>query len=327
MKGDVDNVGSLTSAKISSVGSYIPEMVMTNKEFEKLIETTDEWITTRTGIKERHIIPPDTFIPASELGVNAAQEAMEKIDCNPLDIDGIICATSTPDSFFPSTACRMQAKLGCRNAFAIDISAACAGFVYALSMANAMVTCGQCKKMLVIGTEIVSKTLDWTDRTTCILFGDGAGAVVVEATDDTNCGILQSYLISDGRYGDILELPSWGEKRYMRMKGNEVYKHAVRLMCETSKRVVVNEGLQLSDIDLLIPHQANIRIIKAVAEHLKLSEEHVVCNVERFGNTSSASIPIALDEAWSDGRVKRGANIVFTGLGGGLTVGSVLVRF
>jgi len=317
----------LLNAKIVSVGSYTPETVMCNKEFEAIVETTEEWITTRTGIRERHIIPRDKFVPASELGVKAALKALGNAGCDPMEIDGIICATFTPDSFFPSTACRMQAILGCKKAFAVDISAACAGFVYALSMANSLIKCGQCKKILVIGAEVISKTLDWTDRTTCILFGDGAGAVLLEATADTTDGILQSYLLSDGTLGDILVLPSWGENRCMRMKGNEVYKHAVRMMCETSKRVIADAGLQLADIDLFIPHQANIRIITAVAEQLKLPGEKVVCNVERFGNTSSASIPIALDEAWSSGRISKGMNVVFTGLGGGITAGSVLVRF
>jgi 3-oxoacyl-[acyl-carrier-protein] synthase III len=300
---------------------------MVNKEFEKIIDTTEEWITTRTGIRERHIVPLNEHIPASELGVKAASKALEKAGCQPSEIDGLICATFTPDSFFPSTACRMQATLGCQNAFAIDVSAACAGFVYALSIANSFIKCGQCKKILVVGTEVISKTLDWSDRSTCILFGDGAGAVLVEVTDNKDCGILKSYLLSDGSLGDILILPAWGEKRFIRMKGNEVFKHAVRMMTETSKKVVADAGLTLDDIDYFIPHQANIRIISAVAEQLKLTKEKVVCNVDRYGNTSSASIPIALDEVWSQGCITSGKIVLLTGLGGGITAGSVIVRF
>jgi len=317
----------LLNAKIVSVGSYVPETVMTNKEFESFIETTDEWITTRTGIRERHIIPRDTFVPASELGAKAAKIALDRADCDPAAVDGIICATFTPDSFFPSTACRMQAILGCKNAFGVDVSAACAGFVYALSMANSLIRCGQCSKILVVGAEVISKTLDWTDRGTCILFGDGAGAMLVESAEEETTGILQSYLVSDGTLGEILTLPSWGENRYITMKGNEVFKHAVRMMTDASRKVVSDAGLQIDDVDLFVPHQANIRIITAVADQLKLPKEKVVCNVERFGNTSSASIPIALDEAWSEGRIKKGMNVVFTGLGGGITAGSVLARF
>lgn len=306
---------------------HVPDNVMTNKDFEQFLETSDEWITSRTGIRERHIVPRDQDVPASRLGVRAAIKALERAQCQPSEIDGIICATFTPDSFFPSTACRMQAVLKCENAFAVDVSAACAGFVYALSMANCFIKCGQCKKILVIGTEVTSKTLDWTDRGTCILFGDGAGAVLVEASDDREHGIIEAHLSSDGTLGDILVLPAWGDKRFIQMKGNEVFKHAVRMMCETSRKVIADAGLTLDDIDYFIPHQANVRIISAVAEQLKLSKDKVVCNVERYGNTSSASIPLALDEIWSQGRITSGKIVLFTGLGGGITAGSVLVRF
>jgi 3-oxoacyl-[acyl-carrier-protein] synthase-3 len=243
------------------------------------------------------------------------------------DIDGIICATFSPDCFFPSTACKIQQYIGNTRAMAFDVSAACAGFVYALSIANSMIVSGQCVKMLVVGAEVISKTLDWTDRSTCILFGDGAGAVVLEATDDPDTGILSTYLKSDGSLGDILSLPAWGEKRVMHMNGNDVYKHAVRLMGDATSQCLSMAGLQSGDVDLLIPHQANIRIIDAMARHMKLPREKVVTNLDRYGNTSSASIPLALEDAWEQGRIKPGTVAVFTSLGGGLAWGSAVVRF
>jgi 3-oxoacyl-[acyl-carrier-protein] synthase-3 len=300
---------------------------MENSEFEKFLDTSNEWIVSRTGIKQRHIVSSENPEPASQLGVEAARYALHKAGCEPYDIDGIICATFTPDSFFPSTACRIQALLGCSCAFAFDVSAACAGFVYALTLANSLISSGQCNRMLVIGTEVISKTLDWTDRSTCILFGDGAGAVVVEASEISGHGICNAFLQSDGNLGDILTLPAWGEKRTMEMKGNEVFKHAVRMMAEASLKVLNAAGIGLDSIDFFIPHQANSRIIGALADHLNLPEAKVVSNLERFGNTSSASIPLALDEIWQQGRINKGTNVLFTALGGGITVGSILVRF
>ncbi len=320
-------MGKITRARIISVGSFVPETVMENRDFEKFLDTTDEWISTRTGIKQRHIVPRDQQVPASRLGVEAARIALQRANTEPSEIDGIICATFTPDYFFPSTACRLQALLGCPRAFAFDVSAACAGFVYAVTLANSLIVSGQCRKLLVVGAEVISKTLDWTDRSTCILFGDGAGAVVLEASEDPSRGILQTYLLSDGTLGDILVLPAWGEKRTMRMRGNEVFKHAVRMMADASQKVMASAGLPIDSLDLFIPHQANSRIICATAELLNIPGEKVVCNVERFGNTSSASIPLALDEAWSQGRVGDGTRVLLTGLGGGVTVGSVLVTF
>lgn len=314
-------------ARILSVGTCVPDTVMVNKDFEKFLETTDEWIVTRTGIKQRHIVPRDQPMHASELGSKACVRALDKAGLKPSDVDGIICATFTPDSFFPSTACRMQAKLGCENAFAFDISAACSGFVYALSIANAMVTSGQGKTILVVGAEVISKTLDWTDRGTCILFGDGAGAVVLQGTNNDERGVMSTYLGSDGTLGDILTLPAWGEIRTMRMKGNEVFKHAVRMMSEASLKVVSDAGLSMDTIDLFIPHQANIRIISSVADMLKLPPEKLVSNLAKYGNTSSASIPLALEEAWDQGRVKDGTRAILTSLGGGITVASSVVRF
>ena len=315
------------SAKIISVGSCVPETVMENKEFEKFLKTTDEWILSRTGIQSRHIAPRDKNVCASELGAKAAAVALERAGVEPGEVDGIICATFTPDFFFPSTACKMQAALGCSRAYALDISAACAGFVYALTLARGMILSGQGKNILVVGAEVISKTLDWTDRSTCILFGDGAGAVLLQGSNDDSQGILSTYLQSDGSLGDILVLPAWGEKRTMSMKGNEVFKHAVRMMSEASIKTVTDSGFTLDDVDYLIPHQANIRIIKAVAEQLKIPMSKVVTNLHKYGNTSSASIPLALEEVWNRGEISSGKKVLFTALGGGIAVGSALVQF
>lgn len=320
-------VTNFKRAQIVSVGAYVPDNVMTNRDLEKIVDTTDEWIVQRTGIKSRHIAPLDKQVSASELGAKAAKVAMERAGIAPEQVHGIICATFTPDSFFPSTACRIQALLGCSNAFAFDISAACAGFVYALTVANSMILSGQGENVLVIGAEVISRTLDWKDRSTCILFGDGAGAVMLQGTMELNKGILSTYIISDGTLGDILELPSWGEKRTMRMKGNEVFKHAVRNMSDASVKALNAAGLDLEDVDYLVPHQANIRIIQAVSENLSIPSHKVVSNLERYGNTSSASIPIALDEIWNKGYIVEGKKVLVTALGGGLVAGSAVVRF
>jgi 3-oxoacyl-[acyl-carrier-protein] synthase-3 len=309
------------------VGTSVPETVMTNKDFEKFLDTSDEWIVTRTGIRERRILPKDTTVTNAELGANAARIAIERAGISPEDVNGIICATTTPDNFFPSTACEIQAMIGCKNAFAFDCHAACAGFVYALSMADNFIRGGQGKNFLVIGAEIMSRSMDWTDRATCILFGDGAGAVVVQGTDEENTGVLSTHLAADGTFRDILTLPVWTDKRKLTMKGNEVYKHAVRMMSDISLKVVAAAGLTLDDIDYVIPHQANIRIIKAIGDFLKLPTEKVLVNLERFGNTSSASIPLVLNDAWNEGKLKKGTLVLFTALGGGIASGSAVVRF
>ena len=309
------------------MGSCLPERVLSNRDLEQLLDTSDEWIATRTGIRTRRVFAKGQESPAYELGGKAALSALSNAKCLPEDIDGIICATFTPDYFFPSTACKIQQYIGNTRACAFDVSAACAGFVYGLSIAHSMILTGQCKRMLVVGAEIISKTLDWKDRSTCILFGDGAGAVVVEAHTGGDRGILSTFMRSNGAHGDILQLPAWGEPRYMKMNGNEVYKHAVRLMGEAIEQGVSQAGLRLSDIDLVIPHQANIRIINAVAKHLGIPRAKVVTNLDKYGNTSSASIPLALEDAWRDGLVKDGTVAVFTSLGGGLAWGSVVARF
>jgi 3-oxoacyl-(acyl-carrier-protein) synthase III len=313
--------------RILSVGCAVPPQTLTNKDLEKILDTTDEWIVQRTGIRQRHIVGKNENVFAYEIGARAAQAALSKAGLTNKDVDGIICATFTPDYFFPSTACKIQGVLGCTNSFAFDISAACSGFVYALSVANAMIVSGDYTTILVVGVEIASKTLDWTDRSTSILFGDGAGAVVLQAAETEGKGILSTFLKSDGSLGDILYLPAWGEKRFMKMNGNEVYKHAVRMMSEAVLIGLDKAGLGIEKIDLLIPHQANLRIISAISSHLKVPMEKIVCNMDRYSNTGSASIPLALQDAWSDGRIKDGALVVFTSLGGGLAAGSVVVRF
>ncbi len=314
-------------AYIFSVGSAVPSNKLTNSDLEKTINTSDSWIVSRTGIRQRYIVGKNEKTSAYELGAKAASKALAKANIAAGKIDGIICATFTPDFFFPATACKIQNLLGCNNAFGFDVSAACSGFLYGLTVANAMIMAGQCNTMLVVGTEIVSKTLDWTDRSTCILFGDGAGAALLRASDEPQKGILSTYLHSDGAFADILYLPAWGKDRFMRMNGGEVYKHAVRMMGEAVEKCLEKAGLSLSDVDLVIPHQANIRIIQAMAKHMNFPMDKFVCNVDRYGNTGSASIPLALEEAWSDGRIKKNNLVVFTSLGGGLAASSVAVRF
>ena len=312
-------------SRIVSLGTCVPETVMTNSDFEKYLDTSDEWIVTRTGIRERHIVPRDGSVRNADLGAEACRIALDRAGILPEQVDGIICATVTPDTLYPSTACTLQAKLGCKNAFAFDLLAACAGFIYALSMANSLILSGQAKTILIIGAEILSKTVDWSDRATCILFGDGAGAAVVQGTNDDE-GVLATCLASDGTHGDILQFSPWGDNRFMYMRGNEVFKHAVRLITDISHKTVAAAGLTLDDIDYFIPHQANIRIINAVGEHLHLPKERVITNLERYGNTSSASIPLALNEAMSAGTIKKGHRVLFSSMGGGLAVAGAVVR-
>jgi 3-oxoacyl-[acyl-carrier-protein] synthase-3 len=314
-------------ARIVSVGSSVPERVLANSDLEKFLDTSDEWITTRTGIRTRHVVAKDEDAKAYELGGKAALAALKSARCLPQDIDGIICATFTPDYFFPSTACKIQQYIGNTHACAFDVSAACAGFVYGLSIANSLILSGQCKRILVVGAEVISKTLDWKDRATCILFGDGAGAVVVEEHTGGDRGILSTCMESNGALGDVLYLPAWGEPRHMKMNGNEVYKYAVRLMSEAVEQCLCKAGLRVSDVDILVPHQANIRIIDAIGRHLGMPREKVVTNLDKYGNTSSASIPLALEDAWKAGKIKDGTVAVFTSLGGGLAWGSAVVRF
>ncbi len=322
-------------ARIISTGSYMPERVLTNYDLERMVETSDEWITERTGIKERRIARPDQT--TSDLALEAAKRALKKAQLKVEKIDLIIVATVSGDMPLPSTACILQKKLGAVNAAAFDINAACSGFIYALSVADSFIKSGKYKKVLVVGAEVLSKFTDWQDRTTCVLLGDGAGAVVL--VPDHGRGILSVDIFSDGRLWDLLHIPAGGsamppsketvEKRlhYIKMKGNETFKVAVRTLENLVIETLKKNNLKPSQLSLLIPHQANLRIIKATAERLGLPMERVVVNLTRYGNTSAASIPVALDEALEEGRIKEGDYIMLEAFGGGLTWGSALIKW
>lgn len=316
-------------SRIIGTGSYLPEKVLTNHDLEKMVETSDEWIHSRTGIRERHIAAEDEF--SSDLGLKAAERAIAASGVAREEIDLIVFATSTPDMIFPSAACILQNKLGIKNCAAFDIQAVCTGFIYALAVADKFVRSGQHRCALVVGAEVFSRILDWSDRSTCVLFGDGAGAVVLKASESP--GILTSHLHADGGYRDILCVPgsvSGGKVQghpFLKMEGNAVFKFAVRVLEEVANEALSTAGLDKSDIDWMVPHQANIRIIQATARKLDLSPERVIVTVDRHGNTSAASVPLALDEAVRDGRIKAGHHVLLEGVGGGFTWGSLLMRW
>ncbi len=318
----------MTHAKIVGTGSYLPAQLVTNADLEKLVETTDAWIVERTGIRERHHATEGEL--TSDLALKAAERAIEAAGVDSGEIDLIVVATTTPDRVFPSTACILQAKLGIANGCpAFDVQAVCSGFVYALSVADNFIRSGQAKTALVVGAETLSRITDWSDRSNCILWGDGAGAVVLRASDEP--GILATHLHADGRYQDLLfvdggvSLKKEGEC-YMRMSGNAVFKMAVNTLDAIVDETLEANGLQKSDIDWLVPHQANIRIIQATAKKLGISMDRVVVTVDRHGNTSAASIPLAFDTAVRDGRIQAGETILMEAFGGGFTWGSVLLR-
>ncbi|NPA57966.1 MAG: ketoacyl-ACP synthase III [Aquificae bacterium] len=308
-------------AKITGIGMYVPPRVLTNHDLEKVLDTTDEWITTRTGIKERRIA--EEWEKASDLALPASQEAIKNAGLTPKDIDCVIVATSTPDMAFPSTACFLADKLGCAKPMAFDISAACSGFIYGLTTANSFITSGQFKNVLVVGAEVFSKIIDWNDRSTAVIFGDGAGAVVLSATEGDS-GILSAVMKSDGSHWGSLYCPV-GEK--LRMRGRETFKLAIKSMETACRKALHQAGLELSDISLVIPHQANIRIINALAERMELPDEKVFSNIHRYGNTSAASIPIAMYEAHKEGLFKEGDNLLLTAFGGGLTWGAIALKY
>ena len=317
------------SSKISATGSYLPERILTNAELSQKVETSDEWIVERTGITKRHIAAEGEL--TSDIAYKAALRALEKSDIKAEDIDLIILATTTPDLTFPASATTVQAKLGANKAFAFDIQAVCSGFVYAIATADNFIKTGQVKNALVIGADILSRIVDWKDRNTCVLFGDGAGAVLLQATTEKNCGIISFDLHSDGTLNDILKTnggPALNQKTgFIEMAGKEVFKHAVEKMSKSVISALDKAGLTTKDIDLLVPHQANIRILNAVATRLELPPEKVILTVHDHANTSAASIPLALDYANSHNRIKKGDVVVLEALGGGLTWGSVVVRW
>jgi 3-oxoacyl-[acyl-carrier-protein] synthase-3 len=316
-------------SRITGTGSYLPEKVLTNRDLEQIVDTSDEWIYSRTGIRQRHIAADGEN--TSDLALAASRRALEAAGLVPHDIDLIIVATTTADMVFPSTACLLQAKLGIANCPAFDMQAVCSGFVYALSTADHLMKSGQYRHALIVGAEVYSRILDWKDRATCVLFGDGAGAVVLSRSEHP--GILASRLHADGRYARILSVPgsvSRGEvcgRPLLQMEGNAVFKLAVKVLGEVAHETLAAAGLPKSELDWLIPHQANIRIIQATAKKLGLSMERVIATVDRHANTSAASVPLALDEAARDGRIKPGQHVMLEGVGGGFTWGAVLLRW
>ncbi|WP_243755343.1 beta-ketoacyl-ACP synthase III [Thiomicrorhabdus sp. 6S3-12] len=319
-------------SRISGTGGYLPEKILTNFDLEKMVETSDEWIRERTGIEERHIAEDGQT--TADLGVEAAKSAMEMAGVDKNSIDLIIVATTTPDKTFPSTACLIQQRLDIHGCPAFDLQAVCTGFVYALSVADQFIKTGMAKCALVIGSETLSRITNWQDRNTCVLFGDGAGAVVLEASEEA--GILSTHIHADGQYEELLHVPSGTSKlpqtdeiaeRTMSMRGNEVFKVAVNTLSKVALDTLKANNIEREDLDWLVPHQANMRIISATARKLKLQPEQTVVTVNKHANTSSASIPLALNEAVRDGRIQRGETLLLEAFGGGFTWGSALIKF
>ena len=323
-------------ATIRGLGAYLPEKVLTNFDIEKMVDTTDEWIRSRTGIRERRIAKQGES--SSDLGLGASLVALRQAGLKAEDLDLIIVATVTPDMLFPSTACAIQAKLGARCG-AFDMAAACSGFPYALSVADAFIRSGTYRNILVVGSEVLSGFIDWSDRSTCVLFGDGAGAAVVSRSEAGEGGILATYLGADGTQRDVLQIPAGGSihpaseetlrgrMHYLKMQGSEVFKIAVRTMEDAVREVVKMASLELSNVSLFIPHQANMRILQAVADRLELPLEKFFINVDRYGNMSSASTIVALCEAAEEGRIKKGDKVLLVAFGGGLTWASALIQW
>ena len=316
-------------ATIIGTGGYLPETVLTNRDLERSVDTTDEWIVTRTGIRQRHIAAEDQ--KASDLALEASRKALAAAGIGADRLGLIIVATTTPDMIFPGTACILQAKLGARDFPAFDVQAVCSGFVYALAIAELFIRAGHCSYALVVGTEVYSRILDWSDRATCVLFGDGAGAVVLAASEKP--GILAAKLHADGSYTKILSVPGQicngavSGKPFVTMEGNAVFKFAVRVLSEVVEEILAGQALDKSAIDWLIPHQANIRIIEATAKKLGLPMDKVIVTVDRHANTSAASIPLALDEAVRDGRIRAGQHLLLEAVGGGFTWGAALIKW
>ncbi|HLE92968.1 MAG TPA: beta-ketoacyl-ACP synthase III [Sulfuricaulis sp.] len=322
----------MSCARIIGTGSYLPTKILTNHDLEKIVDTTDQWIFERTGIRERHIASAGET--SASMGEQASRRAIEAAGISAKDIDLIIVATTTADQVFPSTACLVQDRLGIHGCPAFDVQAVCTGFVYALGIAEKFIRSGSTRCALVVGTETLSRIIDWTDRVTCVLFGDGAGAVLLAASEKP--GIISSHLHADGKYKDLLSVPSGissgydkviNGKAYMQMEGNEVFKVAVKTLGRIVDETLAVNHMKKTDIQWLVPHQANHRIIAATAKKLGMSMDHVVMTVDRHGNTSAASIPLAFDEAVRDGRIKTGDTVLMEAFGGGFTWGSVLLKY
>ena len=321
----------MTYARISGTGSVLPDKVLTNADLEEMVDTSDEWIRDRTGIKKRHVVDGETTCDIAEV---ASRRAIEAAGIKPQDIDLIIVATTTPDRIFPSTACLLQDRLDIHGCPAFDVQAVCTGFIYALGVADLFVTSGKAKHALVVGAETLSNIIDWTDRSTCVLFGDGAGAVVLSASEEA--GILSTHMHADGKYKELLTVPAGisenfeqlkAGEAYVHMKGSEVFKMAVNTLGRIVDETLAANNMQKSDVDWLVPHQANIRIIVATARKLNMSMDRVVVTVDETGNTSAASIPLALDIAVRDGRIERGQTLMLEAFGGGFTWGSALLKY
>jgi len=329
-------VKEVRGARITGTGAFVPVNVLTNKQLEGMVDTSDEWISARTGIKERHI--SQDGVPSSDLAAGAAEAAMADAGVSVSEIELIIVGTATPDRLFPSTACRLQEKLGAFDAAAFDVSAACAGFLYGLTLARALIGSEVLDTILVVGVETLTKFVDWEDRNTCVLFGDGAGAAVVKPCEPER-GVLATSMGSDGRLGCLLELPAGGSMlpateetvkdrmHYIKMRGNEVFKNAVRAMGNVAEDALEKAGIRAGELDLLIPHQANLRIINATAKRLGVSQDKVFVNVQKYGNTSAASVPIALHEAREERRIKDGSLVELVAFGAGFTWGAVVIRW
>lgn len=332
------SAASFHRLRIAGTGSYLPEKVLTNKDLEQMVDTNDEWITERTGIKSRHLAAPDQA--TTDLALVAAKNALEAAKMSATDLDLIIFCTISPDQIMPSAACTLQRKLGCRQIMAFDLSAACSGFVYGLTVANQFIQTGLHKNILVIGAEVLHRYVNYKDRETCILFGDGAGAMIVtRAKDSEESRLLSSHMAADGNLGELFTLPAGGsampltqevldnDLQFVRMKGREIFKNAVRTMSNACQEALDTNKMSMDEVSWLIPHQANIRILQAVANHFGFPHEKVIVNLPEMGNTSAATIPIAMDEAIRDGRIKRGQHILLTAFGAGLTSGSILLRY
>ncbi len=326
----------MTRAKIIGVGAYAPKRILTNADLEKMVDTDDEWIVQRTGIRERHIVDEDEA--TSDLALRAAQQALERANLVPEDIDFIVVGTTTPDMFFPTTGNILQHRLGCRRAGSVDLLAACAGSVYSLTVGAKFIEAGKYRRVLCVGAESLSRITDFTDRGTCILLADAAGAVVLEATEG-DAGIIDADLYSDGQYWELLYMPGGGARHpathetvdarmhYAKMKGNDVFKVAVRMFVECAETILGRHGFTAADVDLFVPHQANLRIIEAAVKRVGLPMDKVFVNVDRYGNTGAASVYVALEEAVAAGRVKRGDLVLLSAFGGGFAWGAVLVRW